>query len=178
MRRFSNPYFLWTELMSTPLVRTLATLGPVGYWGKAPGTNGSFFGLLLFVVFFYPLSFWGYTILLLVTTYLATGICEAAEIRMGKRDPGEVIIDEFFAIPYCFIGLVPFITRQNIAYYLIAAFLVFRFFDILKPLGISKLQDLPGGWGVMIDDIAAALATCGVLHIATGLLLHFGVMPL
>ncbi len=41
---------------------------------------------------------------------------------------------------------------------------LFRFFDIAKPLGISRLQDLPAGWGIVIDDTAAALATCAVMH--------------
>jgi phosphatidylglycerophosphatase A len=47
---------------------------------------------------------------------------------------------------------------------LLVGFAVFRCFDILKPLGIRKLQDLPGGWGVVLDDVAAALATCATLH--------------
>lgn len=168
--------FLWTELMSTPLVKGLATLGPVGFWGKAPGTNGSFLGLFFFMLFFWHLSAISYGVLLLLCTYFATGICEAAEIRMGKRDPGEVIIDEFVAIPYCFIGVLPYLNRGNIVYFLLAAFLLFRLFDITKPFGIYKLQKLPGGWGVMIDDIAAALVSCAILNIGVQLLLHYGVM--
>jgi len=48
----------------------------------------------------------------------------------------------------------------------LAGFALFRFFDILKPLGIGRLQELPAGWGVVMDDVAAALAACGVLHAA------------
>ena len=48
---------------------------------------------------------------------------------------------------------------------LLAGFLLFRLFDILKPLGIKKLQDLPGGVGVVVDDLAAAVATCVCLHV-------------
>ena len=48
----------------------------------------------------------------------------------------------------------------------VAGFLLFRFYDILKPLGIARLQTLPGGWGVVADDVAAALAACATLHIA------------
>jgi phosphatidylglycerophosphatase A len=47
---------------------------------------------------------------------------------------------------------------------LLAGFGLFRLFDILKPFGISRLQSLPGGWGVVADDLAAALAACATLH--------------
>jgi phosphatidylglycerophosphatase A len=46
----------------------------------------------------------------------------------------------------------------------IAGFLLFRLFDIAKPFGIRKLEDLPGGWGIMFDDVAAALLACLALH--------------
>jgi phosphatidylglycerophosphatase A len=46
----------------------------------------------------------------------------------------------------------------------VAGFALFRLFDIAKPFGISRLQRLPGGWGVVIDDLAAALVACAVLH--------------
>jgi phosphatidylglycerophosphatase A len=48
---------------------------------------------------------------------------------------------------------------------LVAGFLLFRLFDITKPFGIGRLQSLPAGWGVVADDLAAALATCATLHI-------------
>jgi len=46
----------------------------------------------------------------------------------------------------------------------LAGVALFRLFDIAKPLGIRRLQELPGGWGIVIDDVAAALAACLVLH--------------
>jgi phosphatidylglycerophosphatase A len=49
---------------------------------------------------------------------------------------------------------------------LVAGFALFRFYDIKKPLVINALQELPGGWGVVLDDTAAALATCATLHLA------------
>jgi phosphatidylglycerophosphatase A len=51
----------------------------------------------------------------------------------------------------------------------LAGFGLFRFFDILKPLGISRLQNWPGGWGIVADDFAAALAACGALHLGAWL---------
>jgi len=52
---------------------------------------------------------------------------------------------------------------------LLAGFVLFRIFDIAKPFGISKLQNLPGGLGCVVDDLAAGIASCIVLH----LILHF-----
>ena len=96
--------------------------------------------------------------------YLAVAMCGEAEFRLGRRDPGEVILDEFAAMPLCFLGW-PVLARLWPAWAVfIAGFLLFRLFDIAKPLGIRKLQDLPGGWGIVVDDVAAALAVCAVLH--------------
>ena len=159
--------FRWSQFIPSDTVIKLATLGPVGHWGKAPGTNGTFAGLLWYTVAFHHLSPVAYGILLLATLYVGVVLCGEAEVRMMKRDPGEVILDEFTAIPICFIGLQRTLFHlDEWAWTLIlAGFLLFRFFDILKPLGIKKLQDLPGGWGVMLDDIAAAVATCICLHL-------------
>ena len=52
---------------------------------------------------------------------------------------------------------------------LVAGLGLFRFFDILKPLGIARLQRWPGGWGIVADDFAAALAACGTLHLGAAL---------
>jgi phosphatidylglycerophosphatase A len=69
-------------------------------------------------------------------------------------------------MPLCFIGwpaLLPVAPRWAI---LLAGLALFRLFDITKPFGIDKLQDLPAGWGIVIDDVAAALAACATLHAA------------
>lgn len=151
------------------LVRNVATIGPVGYWGKAPGTNGSIVGVLLYTLLFHFLHPVAYAVALVILLLLAVAFCDEAERRMHKSDPGEVIIDEVVVMPICFIGLQPAIAQLgHFAWVvLLAGFLLFRFFDILKPLGIKKLQDLPGGWGVAIDDIAAAIAACVCLQLLT-----------
>jgi phosphatidylglycerophosphatase A len=95
---------------------------------------------------------------------VAVALCGEAEIRLGKGDPGEVILDEFVAMPLCFLGWPALVAVMPTWAALVAGFAVFRLFDIAKPFGISRLQRLPGGWGVVIDDLAAALAACAVLH--------------
>jgi phosphatidylglycerophosphatase A len=57
---------------------------------------------------------------------------------------------------------------------LVAGFALFRLFDIWKPGAIGRLQFLPAGWGVVADDLAAALAACATLHIGAWLWLQFG----
>ena len=106
----------------------------------------------------------------MASCYFAVGICGEAEKRMKKVDPGCVILDEVVAMPICMLGLKSFIAMGHGPYVLLGTFLVFRFFDILKPLGIKKLQRYYGGFGVVIDDVAAAVATCIVMNVAMRLI--------
>jgi phosphatidylglycerophosphatase A len=162
---------LWPKFLPTPWVVNLAMLGPLGRVRRGPGTVGSLAGLLYFVVFFATLPAshaWWLTILLsLPGLYLAVAICGEAEFRLGQRDPGGVILDEFVVMPLCFIGWqwLPASWVNDWPWaILLGGFGLFRFFDIAKPLGIARLQSLPGGWGVVADDFAAALASCATLH--------------
>lgn len=161
----------WARYWPTHVVLRAATVGSLGSF-KAPGTWGSAAGILLYVVLFYPTSNFIGALLILASCYFAIGICGEAEKRLKKVDPGEVILDEVVAIPICFIGLKSFIAEGHGAVVFIGAFVIFRIFDILKPLGIKKLQRYYGGFGVVIDDIAAAVATCIIMNL--GLRLWLG----
>jgi phosphatidylglycerophosphatase A len=158
---------IWPRFMTTQQVLTLARLGPVGRRLPAPGTWGSVAGMLYFTVFFEPLGLVATLLLSAVACYLAVALCGEAEFRLGRKDPGEVILDEFVVMPLCFLGW-PGLVNQPLPKWAVflAGLALFRFFDILKPLGIRRLQDLPGGWGVVADDVAAALATCVLMHLA------------
>ena len=165
-------YFPWTLLLSTPVVVGLATLGPLGLVKKGPGTVGSVAGIGLYAVLFHFASPVAFLLLMALLTYLAIGICDTAERRLQMRDPGKIVLDEFIAVPLVFIGMggANGLIEQHGGWpVLLAGFALFRMFDIFKPLGISKLQDLPGGLGCVVDDLAAGLASCVVLH----LLLNF-----
>lgn len=164
--------FFWTQFMSTAALVNLATLGPLGQVKKAPGTVGSVAGIVLYATFFHRAGPLGYLILAAALSYFAMGICDGAEKRLGMRDPGMIILDEFVAVPLVFLGMSGYqgLLEQHGGWpVLLAGFALFRFFDILKPLGISRLQNLPGGIGCVADDLAAGLASCVTLH----LLLHF-----
>jgi len=161
--RLSPP--AWPRVLPTGFVLALATLGPLGRRLPAPGTWGSLAGLLYFVVFFAQAPIGAVIGASIVGLYLAVGICGEAEVRLRKSDPGEVILDEVIVMPLCFLGwrTLPGIAPTWV--FLLLGFGLFRFFDILKPLGIARLQSLPGGWGVVADDAAAALAACATLHL-------------
>jgi len=167
--KFSQP--VWSRFLPTGTVLACARLGPLGRL-PAPGTLGSVAGLLYFIVVYQPFDpgvLLGADLLknLLfsaIGAYVAVALCGEAEFRLGRRDPGEVILDEFVAMPLCFLGWPALLGPLPVWALCLAGLALFRFFDILKPLGIGRLQALPGGWGVVLDDLAAALATCAVLH--------------
>jgi len=157
---------IWSRFLPTRTVLLLATLGPVGRKLPAPGTWGSVAGMLYYTVFFLGrLGLVGNLVATAVGTYVAVAFCGEAEFRMGRKDPGEVILDEFVAMPLCYLGWPALVAVLPPWAVLLAGFGLFRFFDILKPLGINRLQDLPSGWGVVVDDLAAALAACATLHL-------------
>jgi len=165
---WSHP--IWPRFLPTKTVMALATVGPAGRLRPGPGTWGSVAGLLYQLLFFHQLGLIASIVLILLSMWFAIGICGEAEFRLGRRDPSEVVLDEFVAMPVCFLGWPGLqIEGWPPVVIFVTGFLLFRLFDITKPFGISRLQDLPGGWGVVIDDIAAALVSCGVMHGAVAL---------
>ena len=162
-------YFPWTQFLSTPVVVNLATLGPLGLVKKGPGTVGSVAGIALYCVLFHNATPLGYLLLMALLTYLAVAICDTAERRLQMRDPGMIVLDEVIAVPLVFLGMNEYFAQYEGWMLLLAGFVLFRIFDIAKPFGISKLQNLPGGLGCVVDDLAAGVASCIVLH----LILHF-----
>jgi phosphatidylglycerophosphatase A len=170
--RSLNRYIFWTQALSTPVVVNAATLGPIGRVRKAPGTIGSVAGLGLYAVCFYNASPIGFLLLAGLFAYIAIALCDAAEKRLQMRDPGMIVLDEFVAVPLVFIGMGGYggLVAQHGGWpVLLGGFALFRLFDILKPFGIKRLQNLPGGLGCVADDLAAGLAACVSLH----LILHF-----
>ncbi|MDR1890805.1 MAG: phosphatidylglycerophosphatase A [Puniceicoccales bacterium] len=138
----------------------MATLFGLGNFRVMPGTLGSFFGLLFYIIITQnlPTSLMVFTIV--VSILFAMVICDIAEKEIGEKDPGSVVLDEFVAMPICFLGVKHFVPA-GIAIWKIwlIGFVIFRIFDILKPLGIKKSQNLSGGIGIVIDDVIAAIYT-------------------
>lgn len=147
------------------LALALATLGPIGHFPKAPGTWGSLASIVAAPWLFLPFPLWGRIAILLGVLIIGIWACSRAEILMGKKDPGCVIIDELFGQ---WLTLL-FFTAMPI-WYLAIAFVLFRLFDIFKPWPVRWAETaFPGGLGVMVDDGVAGLYALGFLH----LIVHF-----
>jgi phosphatidylglycerophosphatase A len=156
----------WPRGLSTSFVVRSATLGPLGRKLPAPGTWGSLAGLLYFLLFFQRAGVVGNLLASAVAAYVAVALCGEAEVRLRQRDPGQVVLDEVVAMPLCFLGWRELAINWSPWIIFLAGFALFRLFDILKPFGIRRLQELPAGWGVVADDTMAALAACATLHLS------------
>ena len=141
----------------------LATLGPIGRYLPAPGTAGSV--LALIAGFFLAKS--GFMMLflaLLLVTLLGTFAADAYSRLTNTNDAGEIIIDEVAGQWLVLLCIPPNIDLALLWYG--AGFILFRLFDILKPWPISVAEKLPGGIGVMADDVVAGTLAGMALLIA------------
>jgi len=146
----------------SPLVRAVATLGPVGSVPVAPATAAS--ALVVLAGWFLPVPPLP-AALLLVAAGAAVSVWSAGEVeKVLGHDARPIVIDEVVGQSLALL-LVP---RSAPAF--LAAFLLFRLFDIWKPLGARESQALPGGWGVTADDVIAGLTACAAFHAGTALL--------
>lgn len=149
------------------LVRFLATLGPVGYFPIAPATAGSFVAAA--VGWFLPVPSWPVVAAVLVTgTLLAVWLCGEAEKDLG-HDAHPIVADEVIGQSLALLG-----APHSLAAFA-AAFVLFRVFDVWKPLGAREAQALPGGLGIVADDVIAGLTSCLVLHLGLWGLVRVGV---
>jgi phosphatidylglycerophosphatase A len=139
------------------LVRLLATMGPVGYAPVAPATAGS--AVVTVIGYFLPAPPLMVALALIaVGAWLAVGLCGAAEKQLG-HDAKPIIADEAVGQSLALV-LVP---RDPVAFF--ASFVLFRIFDVWKPLGAREAQRLPGGLGIVVDDVIAGFTACGTFHL-------------
>ncbi len=94
-----------------------------------------------------------YLIFTIIFIFLSFIVSKHAIEKFGKEDPGEIVIDEVCGYMVSMF-LIPF-SIINIA----LGFFIFRLFDIVKPYPARKLEKLPGGYGVVMDDVAAGIYT-------------------
>jgi phosphatidylglycerophosphatase A len=148
----------------------LATFFGAGRLRPAPGTWGSLAALGLWLALGRSIPGPWRAVAALSISVLATilGIPAATHVarELGNNDPSCVVIDEVAGQMLALVA-VPFSWQS-----LLGAFILFRAFDILKPPPIRQLEHLPGGVGIVLDDIGAGLYALGIVQ----LLLHFGVL--
>lgn len=128
-----------------------------GFTPKAPGTAGSLAALLLWAII--EPSILGQALIIIFAFLIGVFTSNKLETSLGKDAP-IIVIDEFVGL---FITL--FASPFSIPVFA-CGFIFFRFFDILKPLGINSLQKINGGMGVMLDDVLAGVYSLICLRLA------------
>lgn len=128
----------------------IATALGAGYAPKAPGTFGSAVGLLLWIAL--PKILWIQLLAIVLVAVAGSWSGSVAEQHFNKRDPGEVVVDEV-------AGMMVTLMLNPIAgpLWMLVAFVLFRAADIAKPFPINRLERLPGGVGIMADDLMAGV---------------------
>ncbi len=134
------------------LITLLSTGGYVGYTPRAPGTAGSVLGLGLVWVLSGPVGL-PLSLYLFATAALflvGVWVSSRAEPLFGHDGP-EIVIDEITGVLIVFAGVSLDVTT------VVAGFVLFRVLDIWKPFPCDRMQRLPGGLGIMMDDLGAAI---------------------
>jgi len=117
-----------------------------------PGTAGALAGVLIFYFINHNLIiYWVITTCIIVLGIWLSGIAEKEIFK--QKDSQHIVIDEVAG----YLISMSFFTLNDYWLYILLGFILFRAFDILKPFPINKLQNLKGGFGVMLDDILAGV---------------------
>ena len=130
-----------------------------GYTPVAPGTAGTIVAVPLYLVLSrLPTLYYGITVVAFL--FISWWFSRAAEIVLLKKDSERIVIDEMsgFLVTMGFLPPAPL--------YVFSGFVLFRFFDIVKPFPIKRLEQLKNGHGVVADDVMAGIYSGLVLHIA------------
>jgi phosphatidylglycerophosphatase A len=133
----------------------IATAFGAGYSPIAPGTAGSAVALL--ILWLVPFSRTGLVVFFVAVTLVGTWAAHVVEAAMADKDPGVIVIDEVAGMTLSVLVLPLTVSV------LLAGFVLFRLFDVVKPFPANRLQALHGGVGVMIDDLVAGLYALVVL---------------
>ncbi|HXD73708.1 MAG TPA: phosphatidylglycerophosphatase A [Vicinamibacterales bacterium] len=146
----------------------VATALGAGYAPKAPGTAGSAVGLLLWLAL--PHILWLQLLVIAVVSVAGAWSGSVAEAHFGRQDPGQVVVDEVAGMMVTVL-----LNPLNGPAWVLAAFLLFRAADIVKPFPVNRLERLPGGIGIMADDLAAGIYANLALRLGIWASGHFGI---
>jgi phosphatidylglycerophosphatase A len=149
----------------------VATCGGVGYSPIAPGTAGSALGIVIVAAVVATISasqLWlriGLALAALLLLPIGAWAGTRAEAYYGKTDPSHVVIDEV-AGQFLTLAGAPAVSWK----WMIAGLFLFRLLDIIKPFPARRAESLPGGWGIMVDDLIAGAYGALVLTAAGSLM--------
>ena len=136
--------------------RFVATFFYLGKLPFAPGSWGSLGALMLWLLL--PVTFSVHLAVIVILFVLGVYSSNKIAKHFGDDDPSEVVIDEVVGM-----GISLFMLPHSLGLYLLA-FILFRIIDIFKPLFIYRIQNLSGGWGIMLDDVMAGLLTFAIVN--------------
>jgi phosphatidylglycerophosphatase A len=142
----------------------VASVGGAGYAPIASGTVGSLVAAV--ALWFVPFTPWSLAIACLLVTLVGIWASSRVERLVDKKDPGIIVIDEVVGM------MISVLVLPRTLPVLVAAFFLFRLFDIWKPFPAHQSQSFTGGVGVMLDDMIAGVYTLVLLMGARAL---FGV---
>ena len=158
-----NPAVVVSPAEVPPPVRTqspldyvalaIATFG-VGYLPLIPGTFGSMVGVAIFLLLVdWPLQ----VAFIPVIVVLGVWAASRTEKLLGKKDPGKVVVDEVAGQMISLLPLAFLVPDGPWLVWVIVSFNLFRLFDIFKPYPARRFESLPGGFGIMADDLVAGI---------------------
>lgn len=147
--------------------RLLTSCFGLGWLPVAPGTWGSLPAAILFALICYfstsaVIIFAAMLVFVLAGSVVCVKFAPSVITLTGNNDPSEVVADEFAGQAVAFLAVCS-IPNNNIITVAVLGFLFFRFFDILKPWPIHRLEKLPKGWGILVDDLMAGVYAAVVL---------------
>ena len=144
--------------MKNRLITILASFFYLGYSPLAPGTLGTLGAVPLYYLLAVNLTNFQYLVVTIILTVFGIIISFKAIAIYKNDDPDEIVIDEVAGYLVTMTFIVPS------AFNIVLGFFLFRFFDILKPFPVRHLEKLRGGYGVVLDDIAAGVIACLLLN--------------
>lgn len=106
---------------------------------------------------------WQYITAAFLVTILGVPICARGAQALHAADPGSVVLDEIAGMLWTFAPVMVWKGGPPIAMHACAGFLLFRLFDITKPPPVRTVEKLPGGWGIMADDVVAGVIAGGIM---------------
>ncbi|MCY4043258.1 MAG: phosphatidylglycerophosphatase A [Candidatus Dadabacteria bacterium] len=151
-------------------VRALASLFGLGYIPFAPGTFGTVGAAGVYALFLRHLDVPQFAVFCLVFTAAAVFVCDWEARALGAKDPQTIVMDEAAG----FFWTAMFFSSGG-AVEIASGVVLFRLFDITKPFPSRRLENLPGGWGIVLDDVyAGILAGAGVFALGRAGVAGFG----
>lgn len=139
--------------------KAISTFFGAGYFPLAPGTFASLVAVLLYKFFLAGWSWLYYLLLCLILTLIGVVASAIHSKQLDQKDPHQIVVDEV-----CGQWLALFLVPSDWLPVLISFFL-FRFFDVVKPYPIRRLEHLREGWGIMADDLLAGVYAGILVHL-------------